>query len=465
MVLIRNAGSIATLEDSLAASVLRPPSANANNVDNGSYQGRVSYAGDCSLDDDFDDDDDDDEDDDDLSREMVADEDELVSCYGKDRHLAGGAGCCCGRRTKRTRLCLTLALVAMVAAAVIAGIVVGVQSKQDRNRSATSEALAGGAFGMCGGAASSRQSRDGDDDPPRVPTLELHFRAWTIGSDLPENGSSGNGTNGGVAQHRLANETEILILEQAILDSFNRLTDTGCADWEYGRWMVNVTMVNQTLLQRLEFIDPGEREEEDWAAGGGGDPSSGGSTLAVDFEFESTLVTVFETQISCLGCDEPTAFATVYPTSFDRTTTTEGATAEGAGETPGDAVVGNETGTRRQLVRRRLGAEAAAAAPGDNGRNRDRRNLQDTTTTTTTTPPATAAEAEAEAAQQQPQTQLSAGRILSEISRTVGMALPVDEFGEITEAAITTAASQDGTVGPATVRIKGGQPQQRRQRL
>lgn len=123
---------------------------------------------------------------------------------------------------------------------------------------------------------------------PRHPQLELHFTKWT--------------TDGNI-RHSLANDTELELLEQAIVDGYNRFTGTGCNDWEYSRWMYNISFVNQTLETDMALIAKDEHNDK--------------AKVDIQFEFESSLVVIFDTDISCEGCDDYIAFASFYPDTFD----------------------------------------------------------------------------------------------------------------------------------------------------
>lgn len=89
---------------------------------------------------------------------------------------------------------------------------------------------------------------------------------------------------------KILNKTEALALEEAVRAGFNKVTGFGCNDTEFGRWMYAATLVHQELTGLLE---------------------------PEDIVTDSVLHTVFEIGISCSGCYEENAFATVYPTTFE----------------------------------------------------------------------------------------------------------------------------------------------------
>jgi hypothetical protein len=84
-------------------------------------------------------------------------------------------------------------------------------------------------------------------------------------------------------------------LEQAVWLGYNNVSE-GCGD-RYHRWMYSVKLVNQTLVQKLVFED-------------------GSTPLETLFDGSPTLLAQFEMKISCKGCTEETAFASIYPKEY-----------------------------------------------------------------------------------------------------------------------------------------------------
>ncbi|KAL3942549.1 MAG: hypothetical protein SGARI_000230 [Bacillariaceae sp.] len=84
-------------------------------------------------------------------------------------------------------------------------------------------------------------------------------------------------------------------LEEAVWIGYNNVSQ-GCND-TYHRWMYNVKMVNQTVLQNVVMED-------------------GTTPLQTLFDGVSNLLVHFEMKISCNGCSEENAFASIYPSTF-----------------------------------------------------------------------------------------------------------------------------------------------------
>ena len=98
-------------------------------------------------------------------------------------------------------------------------------------------------------------------------------------------------------------ETKKKDLEQAVQDGYNLLTQMGCNDNMYNRWIYDVKIVSQEVVEDVELVqDKGD--------------TSGFSNIEVEFESEPALLVVFETDISCMGCSATDAFSSYYPTTF-----------------------------------------------------------------------------------------------------------------------------------------------------
>ena len=97
----------------------------------------------------------------------------------------------------------------------------------------------------------------------------------------------------GVSQ--LLSETEKQEVEQALTEGYNDASGI-CSD-EYQRWMYNASLVNQEVHEKLVFTDQATRLEN-------------------AFLDTPTLVTRFETKISCNQCADETAFSSIYPAFF-----------------------------------------------------------------------------------------------------------------------------------------------------
>ena len=91
-------------------------------------------------------------------------------------------------------------------------------------------------------------------------------------------------------------EEQVKELEQGILEIYNDSSD-GCSD-EYKRWMYGVSMIDQTVAAHPVI------EEESV------------NSISHQFENEYSLVVRFGTMISCDGCIDDEAFASVYPERF-----------------------------------------------------------------------------------------------------------------------------------------------------
>jgi hypothetical protein len=90
-------------------------------------------------------------------------------------------------------------------------------------------------------------------------------------------------------------ESEQRDLEEAVWLGYNNVSQ-GCND-TYHRWMYNVKMLNQTVIQNVVLED-------------------GTTPLQTLFDGVSNLLVHFEMKISCNRCNEENAFASIYPTTF-----------------------------------------------------------------------------------------------------------------------------------------------------
>jgi hypothetical protein len=97
---------------------------------------------------------------------------------------------------------------------------------------------------------------------------------------------------------RTTTELEQSELAKAVSMGYNAVSK-GCED-VYERWMFDAVLVDQELVN---FSKPQEH--------------GGGMT------YQSALVATFSTRISCEGCSEGKAFASVYPSSFGQVSTKE----------------------------------------------------------------------------------------------------------------------------------------------
>jgi hypothetical protein len=97
---------------------------------------------------------------------------------------------------------------------------------------------------------------------------------------------------------RLINTTEQSLMNSEIIAAFNRVTGLGCKDTEYGRWMVNVTFVNQQVFQQPDVLYNSDPIEPDIVP-------------------HYSLLVGVALGIWCSGCQEKTAFATTYPDTFE----------------------------------------------------------------------------------------------------------------------------------------------------
>ena len=91
-------------------------------------------------------------------------------------------------------------------------------------------------------------------------------------------------------------ETQAKEFEQAIISSYNDVSG-GCSD-EFKRWMYGINIIDQTVVEYAVM----EKEAE--------------SSISHSFDNEYSVVLRLETMISCDGCNNDEAFASVYPTSF-----------------------------------------------------------------------------------------------------------------------------------------------------
>jgi len=94
----------------------------------------------------------------------------------------------------------------------------------------------------------------------------------------------------------IVTETEAKEFEQAIVAAYNDESG-GCSD-EFKRWMYGISVIDQTVLEHVAI----EEEAE--------------SSISHTFDNEYNLVIRLETMISCDGCADDEAFASVYPASF-----------------------------------------------------------------------------------------------------------------------------------------------------
>jgi hypothetical protein len=108
---------------------------------------------------------------------------------------------------------------------------------------------------------------------------------------------------------RLANDSESVALEAAVIEGFNQVSG-GCYD-EYRRWMYNATLVNQTLIHEMLLQSDDNSTVLD-------NETTTESILLRDGTVAgaTTLVFHFELSISCAGCSIEEAFASQYPQTF-----------------------------------------------------------------------------------------------------------------------------------------------------
>jgi len=90
-------------------------------------------------------------------------------------------------------------------------------------------------------------------------------------------------------------EDEVKELGKGLMDVYNEECD--CSD-EYKRWMYGVSVLDQTTVKRAFVENEGE------------------SSISHTFDNQYNLVVQFGTQLSCEGCVDDEAFASVYPSTF-----------------------------------------------------------------------------------------------------------------------------------------------------
>lgn len=108
----------------------------------------------------------------------------------------------------------------------------------------------------------------------------------------------------------VVNETEAREFEQAIVNAYNDASG-GCSD-EFKRWMYGINIVDQTVVEHAVM------EKEDTS-----------SSISHTFDNEYSLVLRLETMISCDGCINDEAFASVYPSSFGNRASTRHLSSKG----------------------------------------------------------------------------------------------------------------------------------------
>ena len=94
----------------------------------------------------------------------------------------------------------------------------------------------------------------------------------------------------------VVSETQAREVEKAIVEAYNDASG-GCSD-DFKRWMYGINVLDQTVLKHVVL----EEEAE--------------SSISKTFDTEYNLVIRLETMISCDGCVDDEAFASVYPPSF-----------------------------------------------------------------------------------------------------------------------------------------------------
>jgi hypothetical protein len=95
-----------------------------------------------------------------------------------------------------------------------------------------------------------------------------------------------------------ADDSQISFMEDALVASFNEVSGR-CSD-KYQRWMFKASLTSQEIVRNIGFTEHA-------------------SSLENVFEEQLTLVARFQTNISCAGCTDEEAFASVYPSSFGHT--------------------------------------------------------------------------------------------------------------------------------------------------
>ncbi len=120
--------------------------------------------------------------------------------------------------------------------------------------------------------------------------------------------SSSANQNSTTPDKMFVNSTEALLLEQAIQTGYNRATGYGCNDTESRRWMYYATMVLQEVKRSEDVLNISQSQ---------GMVNASGSPLATTIVSTSVLALTFETGLSCDGCPDGRAFASVYPSTFE----------------------------------------------------------------------------------------------------------------------------------------------------
>lgn len=131
------------------------------------------------------------------------------------------------------------------------------------------------------------QSMIGDDGEGCQPTIkELHNPILEI-------------TLATVHSEQMIDETETKNLEHAVLAAYNQASG-GCSD-KFQRWMYGVNTIDQTVLEHVALDNEADTQ-----------------SISHTFEKEFNVVLRLETLISCDGCSQDEAFASVYPSSFGK---------------------------------------------------------------------------------------------------------------------------------------------------
>jgi len=102
-----------------------------------------------------------------------------------------------------------------------------------------------------------------------------------------------------VNSEQMIDETEIKNLERAVLAAYNQASG-GCFD-KFQRWMYGVNTIDQTVLEHVALDNEADTQ-----------------SISHSFEKEFNIVLRLETLISCDGCSQDEAFASVYPSSFGK---------------------------------------------------------------------------------------------------------------------------------------------------
>ncbi len=95
------------------------------------------------------------------------------------------------------------------------------------------------------------------------------------------------------------NESQVKELERGIIEVYN--DESGGCSAEYKRWMYGVNVMDQTVTEHAVIKNEAE------------------SSISHTFDTEYNLVVRLGTMISCDGCDDDEAFASIYPTTFGST--------------------------------------------------------------------------------------------------------------------------------------------------